>query len=508
MTLPRWLPLFALQAGLLAPSLGRPPHIDDPNFLRLAEGALRDPWRPHAIPINWQGTTERAFDVLSNPPGVAAWLAPLVGMKAPIALLHLWMWPWMALSAWGCVQLGRVVCPNNPGAAYALGLSPLVLQAGAALTPDAPLFALTVAGMAGVLSGRGPAFAALLGAAALFRYSAVALLPLPALWRLLQRDGRGALTHGVAAAAPLGLLLLHDAHAYGALHIQAMTQFQAVAETPRDLLRKLLAAVAMLGGVGLLPLVGDRTRSHLVGSLGIGLALGGLAVFVSDQSGGAALGTVLAMGAGGVVLGAAFAGLQTRGLGLLLGLWALAGLLFFTQLRFMAGRYWLVFLPAPVLLALRSTSRRWTVVAVCAQVGVGAALLADEDAFARAQARGALAAQELDWGRFAGHWGWQQGLEGAGWRPIEEDLPLPAGALWISSARAWPQSPGNVCQREVGRVSLAAPGWGLRGQAGDGAANVHAFVISDPDGVIESYAPWTLSDEPYDTLIGWVACGP
>jgi hypothetical protein len=48
---------------LLAPFLNKPVHIDDANFLILAKGAANDFWRPHLIPINWQGTTERAFDV-------------------------------------------------------------------------------------------------------------------------------------------------------------------------------------------------------------------------------------------------------------------------------------------------------------------------------------------------------------------------------------------------------------------------------------------------------------
>ncbi len=52
--------------GLVRPFLGKPVHVDDANFLRLAESAARDPW-PHDIQINWMGKTEGAFDALSNP---------------------------------------------------------------------------------------------------------------------------------------------------------------------------------------------------------------------------------------------------------------------------------------------------------------------------------------------------------------------------------------------------------------------------------------------------------
>ena len=68
-----WLP-YLVVFGCLLPFLGKPVHIDDANFLRLAEGAQEDFWRPHDVLINWQGETERAFDVLSNPPGIAWWL--------------------------------------------------------------------------------------------------------------------------------------------------------------------------------------------------------------------------------------------------------------------------------------------------------------------------------------------------------------------------------------------------------------------------------------------------
>ena len=62
---------------LQGPWLARPVHYDEANFLVLARGAVADPWRPHAAMVNWQGVRERAFDVLSNPPGIAWWLAPV-----------------------------------------------------------------------------------------------------------------------------------------------------------------------------------------------------------------------------------------------------------------------------------------------------------------------------------------------------------------------------------------------------------------------------------------------
>ena len=46
--------------------VAKPVHIDEANFLMLTKGEF---WSPHNILINWQGQTQPAFDVLSNPPG-------------------------------------------------------------------------------------------------------------------------------------------------------------------------------------------------------------------------------------------------------------------------------------------------------------------------------------------------------------------------------------------------------------------------------------------------------
>ena len=77
-TLRNWIP-YLLVLGCLLPFLNKEIHIDDANFLRLAEGAREASLvdcltqgvcvGPHDVHINWQGTTEPAFDVLSNPAG-------------------------------------------------------------------------------------------------------------------------------------------------------------------------------------------------------------------------------------------------------------------------------------------------------------------------------------------------------------------------------------------------------------------------------------------------------
>ena len=66
---------------------------------------------------------------------------------------------------------------------------------------------------------------------------------------------------------------LHDFVAYGEWHVLAMTRFQGISDTPRDVLRKLIAAVATLGGGLVLPVLA-ATRPGAPGGALVGLALG------------------------------------------------------------------------------------------------------------------------------------------------------------------------------------------------------------------------------------------
>ena len=257
--------------GVVASTLGRPPDFDEANFLVLARGAATDPWRPHDVEINWQGTTERAFAVLSNPPGIAWWLAPTLGW--PQWAQRAWMLPWSCFAAWGAWRLGRRFVGDGLGGAGLLLGAPIALLSTSALLPDAPLYALSLAGLAGWVEqtergGRAWPWALVLGCAALFRYSAVALWPLLPLWAFLMRRP---LWPAAAAALPLGLLGAHDVHAYGAVHLVAMGNFQAVSNTPLDWGHKAVAALCFLGGAAVLPAYRWRTPhlgAALVGEIG------------------------------------------------------------------------------------------------------------------------------------------------------------------------------------------------------------------------------------------------
>ena len=109
------LGLAGLGALAQLPFLARPVNYDETNFLVLVRGAALNPWAPHNVMVNWQGTTERAFDVLSNPPGIAWFLAAFErafgdGEALPISALRAAMLLWTLPTALGAVWLARALC--------------------------------------------------------------------------------------------------------------------------------------------------------------------------------------------------------------------------------------------------------------------------------------------------------------------------------------------------------------------------------------------------------------
>ena len=477
----RFWALLVLLLGLQLPWVGRPPHYDEANFLVLARGALLDPWRPHAISINWQGTTETAFAVLSNPPGIAWWLAPVLGL--PVPLQRLWMLLWLPLALWGAWQLGRRFL-NSPeaGALLLLG-SPIVLLSGAALMPDAPLYALVLAGTALFLEeqdrGRlGLWGALLLGMAALFRYSA---LPLPLVLAAMAFFAGRRMIGAFSGFIPIVLLGVHDIHAYGKLHLLAMGSFQAVANTPEGWLHKLAAALAMLGGAAALPLRGWSRN----------MALGAVAGILVGWPWGWAGALFCALG------GASLIGSLRRKE---LFFWTVGGLLFLIGLRFVATRYWLPFLPA-VILGLHQGNRwRWSAAIVSILLGI--ALQADDaqGAFAQRAMLQRLLAGVQEKGLFTGHWGLQWELEKRGWLAAEAGSHPAPGGLLLRPEQSWPQPLELWECAPLGQEEARPLGsWLPRGYSAEGRANLHAnWQMGDPPR--RTILPWTFASDPYERV--------
>jgi hypothetical protein len=491
-----WLP-YCIVLGCLLPFINKDIHMDDANFLRLAEGAQMDAWRPHDVMINWAGTTERAFDVLSNPPGIAWLLAPV--SDQPLWLMHLWMWPWMVLALWGMRRLGDQFVGNGEAAMLVLGLSPLVFLSAQGFTPDIPLLACTTAGLGGFSTRRRSswAFALLAGCGVLFRYSGLCVLPLVILMGVLNKKWISALF----CLLPLGFLMVHDVLAYGEVHWVAMGAFQSVSNTPKEVFLKGVALLAMLGGVGLMPFLAWSKRAPW--ALGIGGALGALGATVCALDPISSVAVVLFCASGALAFSRL--GFSTKE-DLVVSAWAVGGAVFLISLRFAAARYWVPFLPAFVLAALRvAPSARRVSWAIATSAVLAMGLSVDDQAFARAQRVGAEQVNRLGTpGSFSGHWGFQYHLEALGWTALEEGAAT--GPLHAVFLEGWPQEADpEQCRVEKGRFSVADRWWGPRTHSLNPTANLHAnWLAGSPPQ--PSLLPWTFSNSPYVEVVLYTPC--
>jgi hypothetical protein len=479
--------------GLVLYCVTKPVHVDDTNFLRLAEGAAQDPWRPHDITINWLGTTQRAFDILSNPPGIAYWLVPV--RNAPEWVMHLWMLPWLALALFGTARVARAFEVPEERAILLLGTAPVFVLAAQSLTPDLPLLACALAGIGGFMTAtdarRACAWAFVAGCAALFKYSGICMVPLLVLAGLQ----RGRWRESLLAALPIALLFLHDLHAYGQIHMLAMVGFQGISDTRWLVFHKLVAALAMLGGACLLPVLPWRLGALPFAAAGA--LLGAVASHYSHHDAQQLATTVLSSAAGGLALGSfRLRAPDDR----FLAIWLAGGLAFLLTLMFMATRYWLPFMPAAVFAALRrDPSNRRFGIAVGLGAALSLALAHDDDGFARGYRDAAreIAQSSGEKGLFIGHWGWQYYMEQGGWRALELYEHAP-GRLAVAFA-PWPQrwEKGQCFKREPARVLESS--WPIRVHSRTAAANFHSFLISGtPE--LDTYAPWGFSTEPYDEV--------
>lgn len=492
------LALTGLGALAQVPFLNRPVNYDEANFLVLTRGATLNPWAPHDVLINWQGTTERAFNVLSNPPGIAWFLAAVeqatgTADGATVAALRSAMLLWLLPTALGAVWLTRALCvaTERRWRAAALLTVPMAVMSTSALLPDAPVYALTLLGMGGLtraLSRQGSvgAWAFLAGCASLFRYSGLCLLPLVLLAGLHHRRAAT-----LWAIVPITLLLAHDQSAYGQVHLLAMGHFQAVANTPDDWTHKAASALTFLGGAVALPIFAWG-GAHAIGAV-IGAAL------AMQYGGGGALSVQAAVfGAlGGAALTSALRGLTNRspaGAESWLGLWGVGGFVFLLLLRFTAARYWLPFAPAIVLISPFGGA---PMVILAGALGLG--LLADDARTATAVAdlaeRVAAMRAPGEAGMYTGHWGWQHGMEARGWKALDAGGRAPSGSLLAMPTEAWPQSVDAVCLNVVfDEAATLPPGWLPRAYSAAGNANLHAnWIAGQPP--VRTVIPWTFATD-------------
>ena len=490
-----------LLIGLALPFLDKPVHVDDANFLAMARSAAAHPWTPHNFSINWGGVTQPAFDVLSNPPGIALWLAPVASKS--VLWQHLWMLPWLLLAGIGAARLGERVAKRSAESVILICGAPIAVLATHALTPDLPLLACTLLGFSGLLDEDKPiahrlGWALVLGFGAWFRYSALALIPVVFVWPWIHGQKREAFKLTGAALTPILALMIHDQLAYGDIHLFAMLGFQSTSNGGGELFHKAVASIATLGGAAALPILAfSRPRMACLGAC-MGAAIGFIAADWAGHSGAAAMATIGFTAAGGAALAATMRNRDP--LDRILLLWLALGALFLLGLRFTASRYWIPFFAPAILIPLRTAAG--SVVRIsCLIAPILALVLAIDDVdMAATQERAAKRAASAGTGHFTGHWGFQHHLMERGWVPVEDDETLAPGTWIATSSIAWPQSEANDCWDFRELIPMGDPRPGLRVHTKTGGANIHGHMLAGMP-PIRVFAPWSVGEDAMDHLI-------
>ncbi len=491
-----WMSLWLLVIFIVG---NKPVHLDEVNFLALTRGQW---WSPHDIQINWEGVTESAFDVLSNPPGQAWVLWPV--KDQPVLWMRIWMLPWVLASVWGtwrCIQYFQ----GNVWWLWCVICSPIFTISHNSLMPEMPLYTCIVLGWQGILRQRQMTlWAFVLGCSALFRYSGMTMIPLLGMWLLLFRPKK-IWWLLLSVSSPTLLLMLHDLAAYDQWHFWHMIAFQQAQHTWDGVLHKLFAFSSMLVlGCGVVP------RISITHWLSV-----------------AAVSVVTVLGVHWLSLQMTWLGWLSVPLGLILigqlvyamwgdrriwmFCWLVGGLVFLLSLRFAATRYWLPFvLPVWLYSYRRLNLQDWTMKVYCGGLAVVSLHLVYDDAqFARSQHQ--LAKQVQDGcqdrygdktGYFAGHWGWQYALEKSNWASIDDDKKIPNNVCFSYSIRTWPQETSSKCFKNdsVYTQEYSPMLFPIRVHTIDGRANYHSFMISNSP-PIRTVAPFGLGHDPWDTAV-------
>ena len=452
-------------------------HIDEANFLMLTQGSFL---YPHNVLVNWQGSTERAFDVLSNPAGIAWLLWPLKDWDP--MWMRLGMFPWFVLLLYGVDRLGQVFSDSRGFLVLLTLFSPAVFIHIGSLTPDIPLIAIYITGFSGVCLSRDWRWALLAGFSVFFRYSGLTVIPLILAWSVIFGHTRTGIKLSLVACIPFFVLTCYDFWAYGQSHFVHIITFQSSESSPWVL--KLISIFAMLSGAVVLPWFSFDRHGTISVVLSIGITFGVFS-FVHQLT------DVL------WVLSGVFLTLNTVRIdnkrGLFLSIWMIGGLVFLSQLRFSAARYWLPFFFPILLMLIQGKKFRSKLVLLSTTSILSIFLLIDDYRFALAHRDAAHTVQQrYDSGIFAGHWGWQHYLQGENWISAEDDMILPKNTVFARINTAWPQ---EVQGCKVLLEEFSSPSFGLpRVHTHQGKANIHSSHIYNVGMV---FSPWSFGEDPY-----------
>ena len=461
--------LVALTLLALLPFVGKAFHIDDPLFVWTAKQIQAEPLDPYGFPVNWYGTTMRMPDVTKNPPlasyVIAAVAAPFGFREVPLHLAFLIPALAVVLLTY---RLGRRFTARPLLAAMIVLTTPVFLVSSTSVMCDVSMLALWLAAVWLWVSGldrssRGRLLAAAIATslAVLFKYFALALVPLLAVYtqrRTVRLGAAWPLLIPVAVAAGYHVLT-HELYGRGllldAFSYSTAWRFATASKTS-------MAGPAFTGGcVGvalLIAFVGLRWKSAVLWPL-VAVAITIVGVYAGErawpgvaESGrlnlGIHVGIFYAMGVGVIALVVADVS-RRRGDAdsFLLMLWVFGTYLFAGVFNWSTnGRSVLPMVPAVALLVARRfppfhqraiQTRDRVSVAILAVAGLLGWWVAWSDV---QHANGARLAAQMIRGRtvnapgrllFEGHWGFQYYLHELGGAAFDRNTPLHPGDVLV-----------------------------------------------------------------------------
>ena len=441
--------VIALWCAALAAMSPAAFRIDEPNILALARQIARAPLDPYGFAINWNGTTQPAWNVLANPPLVPAFLAGWASLFGWSEVsLHLSIIPISVLALLAMGGLARRVGMRPLHAIVLMIASPAFVLGSQVVMPDVAMLACLIASVASALRiGERRGMALLAGSfaflAPLVKYNGIVAAPILlvlAIERFRSRDRRAFATLLVAAMPAVALTVWSVLGwlRYGTPHLIALHSLQSGALNP---LPGMIAAF----GLGILPLaVGfglglPRLRAAEAGVVGI------VGFLVAQRLLEYPTGSSLLYGLA-CALTTAFL-LQIDRRDAMLWTWLLVPMFFQFGQRFTAVRYLIATLP-PAILFFRS-GPRWRAVTAFAASLVLVIALSIADAGTANLYREFVAGHPTP--RFSGHWGLQHyaGAKGAtpveaGERPVSPVLiALHAFPPWSARGQSFPRSIGS-----------------------------------------------------------------
>jgi 4-amino-4-deoxy-L-arabinose transferase-like glycosyltransferase len=243
----------------LAPFLNKAFHIDDPLFLWMAQQVSQHPADPYGFSVNWYVTAMPVFSVMQNPPLNAYYMALAASFLgwSELAMHGAFLIP-AVLAVLGTFLLAQRLSGSPLLPALLMLFTPVFLVSATTVMCDVWLLALWVWSVNYWLRGlERPSYLLLLlasllaAAAALTKYFGLSLVPLLAVYTLVQ--DRRPTTRLLFLLIPVAVIVIYEAmtkakYGQGLFGNAMIYPWQATAKAEKQLLGQFLTGLSFTGG--------------------------------------------------------------------------------------------------------------------------------------------------------------------------------------------------------------------------------------------------------------------